>query len=154
LFPAAPLAAIAGLPGSIHEWLALFGRMHVIVIHFPIALLLMAALGEVWGRVRGRSAGWTTATLICGAMGAAVSMGFGWMLVVFDGYDSSVTLTLHQYLGTATAIFAVATAAVYWKFARERTRWWTTSLILLTAAMVAVTGHLGGTLVHGNPFAP
>jgi len=51
-------------------------------------------------------------------------------------------------------IFAVATAVVYWKFAREKARWWTTSLIILTAAMVAVTGHLGGTLVHGSLFAP
>jgi hypothetical protein len=154
LFPFGTLAAIAGLPGSIHDWLALFGRTHVIVIHFPIALLLMAALGEVWSRVRGRTAGWTTATLICGAMGAAVSMALGWMLVIFDGYDASVTLTLHQYLGTATAILAVGTAAVYWNFGREKARWWTTSLIVLTATMVAVTGHLGGTLVHGNLLAP
>jgi uncharacterized membrane protein len=148
------LSAIAGLPGNMHDWLALFGRMHVVVIHFPIALLLMAALGEIWGLVRGRPAGWTAATLICGAMGAAVSMSLGWMLVIFDGYDRSAILTLHQYLGTATAIFAVGTALVYCKFAREKPRWWTTSLIILTAAMVAVTGHLGGTLVHGNLFAP
>jgi len=153
-FPAGSLSVMAALPASMRDWLALFGRTHVVVIHFPIALLLMAALGEVWGRVRGRSAGWTTATLICGAIGAAISMGLGWMLVLFDGYDSSTTLTLHQYLGTATAIFAVGTATVYWKFAREKARWWTTSLIILTAAMVAITGHLGGTLVHGNLFAP
>ena len=145
---------MAVLPANTHDWLALFGRTHVVVIHFPIALLLMAALGEVWGRICGRPAGWTTATLICGAMGAAVSMGLGWMLVIFDGYDASVTLTLHQYMGTATAIFAVGTAAVYWKFAREKSRWWITSLIILTAAMVALTGYLGGTLVHGNLFAP
>jgi uncharacterized membrane protein len=145
---------MAGLPGNYHDWLALFGRMHVIVIHFPIALLLMAALGEVWGRMRGRPAGWTGATLIFGALGAAVSMALGWMLVIFDGYDRSGTLTLHQYIGTATAIVAVGTASVYWKVARARARWWTTSLIIMTAAMVAVTGHLGGTLVHGSLLAP
>ena len=152
--PLGTLSTIAGLPGNVHDWLALFGRTHVIVIHFPIALLLMAALGEIWGRVRRQPAGWTTATLICGAMGAVVSMSLGWMLVLFDGYDGSVTLSLHQYVGTATAIFAAGTAAAYWKFAREKARWWTTSLIILTAAMVAITGHLGGTLVHGSLFAP
>jgi len=87
-------------------------------------------------------------------MGEAVYMGLGWMLVIFDGYDGSVTLTLHQYLGTATAVCAIGTAVAHWMFAREKARWWTTSLIILTAAMVAVTGHLGGTLVHGNLFAP
>lgn len=154
LFSIGALATIGGLPGTLHDWLALFGRTHVIVIHFPIALLLVAALGEVWGRMRGRHVVWTGAMLIFGAMGAAVSMALGWMLVIFDGYDASGTLTLHQYLGTATAIVAVGTAAVYWKFARERARWWTTSLIIMTAAIVAVTGHLGGTLVHGNLLSP
>jgi peptidoglycan/LPS O-acetylase OafA/YrhL len=81
-------------------------------------------------------------------------MALGWMLVMFDGYDSSVTLTLHQYLGSATALFAVGTAVAHWIFAREKARWLTTSLIILSAAMVSVTGHLGGTLVHGNLFAP
>jgi hypothetical protein len=153
-FPTGSISTMAVLPANMHDWLALFGRTHVVVIHFPIALLLMAALGEVWGRISGRPAGWTTATLICGAMGAAVSMGLGWMLVIFDGYDGSVTLTLHQYLGTATAVCAIGTAVAHWMFAREKARWWTTSLIILTAAMVAVTGHLGGTLVHGNLFSP
>lgn len=45
--------SIIWLPGKMHDWLALFGRTHVIVIHFPIALLLMALFGEIWGRVRG-----------------------------------------------------------------------------------------------------
>jgi uncharacterized membrane protein len=148
------LPLLAVLPTTLHDWLALLGRMHVIIIHFPIALLLMAALGEVWGRVRGRPAGWTTATLVCGAMGAALSMALGWMLVIFDGYDASTTLSLHQYLGTATAIFAIVAAAAHWRFARENARWWTTFLIIFTAAMVGITGHLGGTLVHGNLFAP
>jgi hypothetical protein len=92
------LPLLAVLPTTLHDWIALFGRMHVIVIHFPIALLLMAALGEVWGRVRGHPVGWTTATLVFGAMGATLSMTLGWMLVIFDGYDASTTLTLHQYL--------------------------------------------------------
>jgi hypothetical protein len=143
LFHTADLSVIAELPATFHDWLALLGRMHVIVIHFPIALLLMAALGEVWGRVRGRPAGWTTATLMCGAIGAVVSMALGWVLVWFSGYESSSTLTLHQYLGTATAILAIVTAAIYWrKVAKGKPRWWMTALILI-AAMVGLTGHLG-----------
>jgi uncharacterized membrane protein len=153
-FPSESLLAIAALPANLHAWLALFGRTHVIIIHFPIALLLMAALGEAWTRLRGQPAGWTTATLLCGAIGAAASMTLGWLLVLYSGYDASTTLTLHQYLGTATAILAIAAAALHWKFARQKPRWWTTSLILVTAAMVTLTGHLGGTLVHGNLFAP
>jgi uncharacterized membrane protein len=154
LFPAGVLSAVAELPTNVHDWLALLGRTHVILIHFPIALLLMAAFGEVLGRVRGRPASWTTATLFCGALGAVASMGLGWMLVWFSGFERSTTLTLHQYLGTATALFAVVSATVHWRLAGGRPRWWSTALIVLTAAMVGLTGHLGGTLVHGNIFAP
>jgi hypothetical protein len=51
------LLARISAAASMHDWLALFGRTHVVVIHFPIALLLMAALGEAWGQVRGHPAG-------------------------------------------------------------------------------------------------
>ena len=144
---------LSSLPGH-HEWLAVLGRAHVIIIHFPIALLLMAALGEVCGRIRGRPVGWTTGTLILGALGAMFSMGLGWMLVWFSGYAPSATLTLHQYLGTGTALMAMVSAAVHWKIARLQARWWTTGLILITGAMVGLTGHLGGTLVHGSLLGP
>ncbi len=110
-------------------------------------------LGEVWGRVRGRRAGWTAATLNCGAMGAAGSMALGWILVWFSGYEASSTLTLHQYMGTGTAILAVFCAVAYWKIGERGPRWWMTGMILLTAGMVGLTGHLGGTLVHGNIFS-
>jgi len=152
-FPVGTLRVLAVLPHNLHEWLALLGRTHVIMIHFPIALLLMAALGEVGGRIRGRSVGWTTGTLMCGALGAVFSMGLGWMLVWFSRYETSTTLTLHQYLGTATAFLAILSSGVYWKFGRKRPQWWTTVPIVLTAAMVGLTGHLGGTLVHGSLFS-
>ncbi len=154
LFPVGDLSALAALPTNFHDVMALMGRTHVVVIHFPIALLLMAALGEVWGRLRRRPAGWTTATLVCGAIGAVVAMALGWLLVWFSGYDTSSTLTQHQYLGTATAVFSVGAAVAHCKFGLTRPKWWTTALILLTAAMVGATGHLGGTLVHGSLLAP
>ena len=154
LFPAGALSVMAALPVSLHGWLGLLGRTHVVVIHFPIALLLMAALGEVWGRVRGRPVGWTSGTLMFGAFGAALSMGLGWILVWFSGYEPGSTLTLHQYMGTATALVAILSAAVHWKTGRVRARWWTTLLIIVTAALVGLTGHLGGTLVHGSLFTP
>ncbi len=145
---------IAELPSNFYDWLGLLGRMHVVVIHFPVALLLVAALGEVWGRVRGRVVGWTTATLVFGAVGALFSMALGWMLIWFSGYECSRTLTRHKYLGTATAIIAIVAVAAHFKLVKGQARWWATSLVVVTAAMVALTGHLGGTLVYGDLFAP
>jgi uncharacterized membrane protein len=93
-------------------------------------------------------------TLMFGALGAVVSMGLGWTLVWFSGYEGSAVLTWHQVLGTATAVSAVLSAVVCWRTGAERRSWWRTGLILVTAALVGVTGHLGGTLVHGNLLSP
>ncbi len=81
-------------------------------------------------------------------------MTLGWLLVWFSGYEASSTLTLHQYLGTATAILAIAATVIHWKVVRGQSRWWMTILLLIVAGMVGLTGHLGGTLVHGNIFGP
>ena len=148
------VSPLGELPSNFYDWLGLLGRMHVIVIHFPVALLLVAALGEVWGKVRGRAVSWTSATLVFGAVGALFSMALGWMLIWFSGYEHSRTLTRHKYLGTATAIVAIVAVLAHFKLIERQGRWWATSLVLVTAAMVALTGHLGGILVYGDLISP
>jgi len=125
---------------------AMLGRMHVIVIHFPVALLLMAALGEVWGQ----PARWSRGSLFAGALGAVVAMGLGWMLVWFAGYEATPLLRWHQIFGTATAGVAVVAAGVYWRIGDLRRSGWRTGVVLGAGLLVGVTGHLGGMLVHGS----
>lgn len=135
-----------------------FGQFHPVVIHFPIALLLAAALAELIGLMSSaaywRQAGWYCALL--GAAGAVVAATLGWA-------DAAVTqhpgvewvVDLHRWLGTATAAVAVL-AVVFHILCSRRSRGGFRIAYLvclfLSAALVGVTGHFGAALIYGLKY--
>jgi DMSO reductase anchor subunit len=62
-------------------------------------------------------------------------------------------LSLHRWIGTATALWAVGTALLLKRDERlgVRSRWFLIWLII-GAALVGSSGHLGGVLVHGADY--
>lgn len=138
--------------------LEFIGRFHVLVVHFPIALLLGAALAELIGLISARSfwrsAGWYCAIL--GALGAVAAAGLGWINAAYNNDQGMPTvLSLHRWLGTSTAVVAIAAVAVHLGATRRNspaTRRFYVALLLLAALLVGITGHLGGTLVFGPRY--
>ncbi|HEY7423507.1 MAG TPA: hypothetical protein VH682_04625 [Gemmataceae bacterium] len=133
------------------DWL---GRFHVLVIHFPIALLLAAA-GELWFSWR-KKRGPAPAIGFCvllEAIGAVVAAGLGWLHAA-NGYGaSSAVLPWHRWLGVATAAGAVVLVVLSAIGSRRGIRSVGFRLVLLLeTVLVAVTGHLGGALVHGVDY--
>ncbi|HEX4588774.1 MAG TPA: c-type cytochrome domain-containing protein, partial [Gemmataceae bacterium] len=59
----------SGTPG-LTRTLRQLGRLHVLLVHFPIALLIAAAAGEVWSIIRGRRTP-APAVHFCVVLGAA-----------------------------------------------------------------------------------
>jgi len=134
------------------DWL---GRLHVLVVHLPIGLLLGAAAGELWfvwrkSRVPAPAVGFC---VLLGAASAVVAAGLGWIHAA-NGYGSgSLVLPWHRWLGVATAAGAVVLAILSVIDVRRGSRsvgFWL--MLLLETVLVAATGHLGGALVHGVDF--
>jgi len=129
--------------GRALRWL---GRWHVLVVHFPIGLLLAAALAELLaGRAEDR-AGLRAAGRYClwlGAASAAVAAALGW-LHARHAANRDWVLALHQGLGWATAAVSLAAA-----LSGERGARWFRALLFVTAGLVAAAGYFGGALVHG-----
>src|SRR4051812_13622936 len=94
-----PLAAAAS------PWLETLGRFHVTVVHFPIALLLIAGLIEGWRAWRGYKEPSRTAIgcLLLGGLAAVLSSVLGWIHKGFTSFaaEGSSTLALHQWIGIA-----------------------------------------------------
>jgi mono/diheme cytochrome c family protein len=149
-----PASAPEGRPTSVLGWL---GRFHVVALHFPIALLAAAALAEVIaaGRGRGSPPPAVRFCVLVGAIGAVATAALGWLHADFGGHGSAsaATLSLHRWLGTTTALWAVAIAwASEWD-CRLGQRSWLCRFVLWSGALVlAATAHLGGVLVHGPDF--
>lgn len=137
--------------------LRLIGKLHVLVIHFPIALIAAAAAVESWWMVR-RSPGISPVVRFCiffGAAGAVFAAVLGWIHAPFSGYGSSASgaLQLHRWAGviaTAGAVFAAGLSER--DGARGRRSRLFRATLFATALLTGITGHLGGSLVYGDDF--
>ena len=131
----------------------LFGRLHPLVVHFPIGLLTLAALVEGWGLARRRTAA-GDASWICvwvGALSAIVATVMGYSLAEHKSTDLD-TLLLHERLGLITTIVSVLTVGLAWRARRAGGTGGSAmafrAFLLVSAMGVGVTGHFGGEMIY------
>jgi uncharacterized membrane protein/mono/diheme cytochrome c family protein len=143
-------------PAAKKHFLDWLGNFHVVVVHFPIALLLSAAAGEVWfarRRVREPSPAVRFCVLL-GAGSATVAAVLGWLHAA-SGYGASSPsiLVWHRWLGTAVGVGSVILAVFSEIDSHRGVRSWRVRLLLLLAALlVVVAGYFGGLLVYGKDY--
>jgi hypothetical protein len=126
------------------------------MLHFPIALLIVAAVGEgcsiVWpSRVSQQAVEFC---ILFGAISAAITVLLGW-LHALNGYGATMPriLTLHRWLGTAASLWVIATGILFLRDARRGVRSrLARGLLFVGAMLIGLTGHFGGILVHGEDF--
>ncbi|MBN8812348.1 MAG: hypothetical protein BGP17_02515 [Sphingomonas sp. 67-41] len=133
------------------SWL---GRLHTMVIHFPIAMFIGAFAVEVFGLWRGKRDYQHAAyiMLIVGSAGAIAAAFLGWFAGGFYLTDRNPVLMTHRWLGTGIAIFGfilvyLATAS---RKSPERSRTLFFSLLGIMVAAIAIQGFLGATFMHGG----
>lgn len=137
-------------------WVRRVGRLHPMVVHFPIALLLAAALAELLAMVT-RSVHFAFAARFClwtGSIGAVVAAALGWVAAQsFSGGEADADLLwVHRWLGVTTAVLAlVALGACERAHRRDSPRWrWAYRATLgLGSLVVGAAGHWGAALVYG-----
>jgi len=137
----------------------LLGRLHVLIIHFPIGLLVAAAMLECFWLIRRVPAQLqTTRTLLwIGSAAAVVAAGLGWIHAL-DGYPGPLsnpltTTGIHRWLGSAAGILAPLIAIIAEvDIQRNRRSTAVRILIILTAALVGAAAHFGGMLTYGDDY--
>lgn len=156
VMPPAPTTPTPRGPRNMNEAI---GLAHVLVLHFPIALVLAALASEAWGLLR-RQGGTQLATtyflLVLGTLGGAIAVFTGWWAADIHGYRDS-TVSLHRWLGVAAAATTALSLAAYeWHRRTPSPLRHRLALALLTiaAALVALAGHYGGDLVHDRTLLP
>lgn len=140
------------------ELLVVLGNLHPIAVHFPIALVILAALAHLLGRLLGGSElleHGARLNLLAAALAAPVAAILG---LISGGWEDPATaagslLGDHRQLGLLAAL-AVPVAAFIHERARRRDEpsLLETLAILGAAGLVATAGHLGGQLVYGPGF--
>lgn len=128
------------------------GRLHPFLVHFPIALLLMAALAEFILFLNPAAGLYTTVRFLVwtGAAGGILAGALGWFAAGFRLSDRSEILGLHRWNGTGIAIGTVLLALIVPRpddVARRRTAF--RVLLVGIAGLLLWQGYLGGELVMG-----
>jgi len=131
------------------------GQLHPIVVHFPVALLVVAALVLLGTRLSPGDRTWHAVGLLLwgGAIGGVVSAAVGFTLSSqsFYGGADRATLDVHAILGYATAALACVAVALRARTRRGDRRALVAHVVAVVGAVtVSVCGYFGGELVHGH----
>jgi len=136
--------------------MTVFSKFHPLLVHFPIALVLAAAVAELVAITTAREA-WRAvaiANIRAGAALGAVAAITGWLFASSPLVDASTSLEWHRWLGMGGAAGAIGAALMSSRpdVSSHRSAFVYRLTLFATALLVAITGHLGGTLVWGARF--
>ncbi len=128
------------------------GRLHPMLVHFPIGLLIGAFFLEAWQLIRKENNlhPGINAFVYLGAVTAGLSAIMGWLLQSNEGYSGSL-VDNHRVAGIITSILAVITAFI---IARRKYIPRQIPFLMLTFNLIGITivGHLGASLTHGEHY--
>jgi uncharacterized membrane protein/mono/diheme cytochrome c family protein len=134
-----------------------FASLHPLLVHFPVALLVVAAGVALLGRLRRREPEADASLGVClavTALSAPLSAATGWLLASAEGY-ADATVFLHRWLGVGLAALA---PALWWfhrrarRSARPRVRLLFLLALLGAALLVGFVGHTGGAIIRGENY--
>lgn len=127
----------------------IISHFHPVLVHLPIGILLLAILFH-WLSTKEKYASLAAAipiAYLAGAITAAMSCATGYLLAGSGEYDET-TLNLHQWMGIMVA-FSAATGYLFSRNNNPQQLKWVSILLVF---LITITGHLGGTLTHGEGY--
>jgi uncharacterized membrane protein len=135
-------------------WLQPFGRMHPLILHFPIVLLLLSMVMEFFRfRTTYQADGFyqyfTSNLLLVGVISSGITVIMGLFLSQEEGYTGSVLLW-HKWAGIGVFFMAsiVYTCRNFTWYKGGAAR----GGALLTTLCLILAGHFGAALTHGDNF--
>ncbi len=128
------------------DWL---GRLHPIIVHFPIAFFPAALFTAIVGRRRPAFGAPVQFLVVAGGIIAPISALLGWFNGGFSLTDSDPLMAVHRWLGTGIGAGGLLLGVWAWRRPWEdRGAGMILALTAMTIAIVA-QGWFGGALVHG-----
>jgi uncharacterized membrane protein len=133
-------------------------HLHAMIIHFPIALLMVGFLSEIIALFSKKEFFSQAAfyLLLLGALGATAAYLTG--SYAGEGIEDGPLkdpMELHEAAATVTIWLAIVTAlfrssVFYFKYNRNWVKWVGIILFSVTIGSVGITGYLGGQLVYSH----
>ena len=136
------------------DWNYIFGKLHPLVIHFPIALVLVAFAAALAGQLKlfKHTDSVITWCLAFGAAISLISVASGWINADVSGYSDESVFN-HRWSGVAVAIGATIALFAHLRKITSGSKamhalFWVA--IIASVISVSIAGHTGGELVYGE----
>ena len=138
---------------AIPSWLQVMGRMHTLLLHFPITLLVLYIFWTLVVDKKNNTnelvkniGNWL---LLISAFTAAFAALMGLFLSKEDGYDADA-LQWHKWSGISIAIITSLWYAYKEKI--KNSKGLNTSVAVISLAAIIFTGHQGAEISHGQNY--
>lgn len=149
------LFVLAGDKLHVPSWLQVAGRMHPLILHFPIVLLFLYIIWSIFLQAKTKQVAtgpedeigkWL---LLSAAITAALTALFGFLLSKEEGYNPQA-LWWHKWGGVAVSLFSF-----FWYAYRNsiHSRKYMPQLAaLISFILIVFTGHEGANITHGENY--
>ena len=128
----------------------LLGHLHPVLVHLPIGILLLACFFQLLSaREQYMHLEHAISITLCWGMISAIAACItGYLLAGTGDYDEDLA-SKHQWLGITVALVSTLYYILYRYRVIVQFKW---VLPVLLICLIAVTGHLGGSLTHGSDY--
>jgi uncharacterized membrane protein len=137
---------------AIPTWLQVVGRMHPLLLHFPIVLLVGVIIYEHFlsknteGVVKSEFGDWI---LLSAAFTAAISALMGLFLSKEEGYNVDA-IAWHKWTGVAVSLISFGWFS--FKNTINEYKYGTNAVSIISLVAVVLAGHQGANITHGEGF--
>ncbi len=132
-------------------WLQVAGRMHPMVLHVPIGILILLfvfiIMRNMFTRKQFRKV--VLVSLIMASLSAAVTALFGFFLSIGGDYGADA-LQQHKFSGVALSV--IAFFLLIWYHSVKKSEIVFYSSVIFTIMLLVFAGHTGSVLTHGENF--
>jgi len=141
-------------PTTLKFWIQWIGNFHPIILHFPIALIVMTGFAELCNAFKPSHMFQNAARfmLFFAAVTALPTALLGLAYATHESHDGSIFLIFwwHRFTGIATAVLAIIVCILKELQFREKIKPVLYFIFLIgLIALITVTGFLGGEMTFG-----
>jgi uncharacterized membrane protein len=137
------ILVIGGEQLSVPPWVQVIGRVHPLILHFPIVLLLLAMAYSWFPKKHWKKSGRTM--LLIGSNLAGITVVAG-LILASENYEGN-SLSWHKWLG----ILSFGLSMGIYFLLKKKSSFLKLSTSALALSMI-LTGHFGANLTHGSDF--
>lgn len=141
-------------PADLPVFFLMLGRIHPLILHFPIVLILLVFCFELARRFNVMKQGKTIVTLllVAAAVTTLISVIAGYLLFASGEYSGAL-MERHLWGGVITGASVFVATGCYFlldRFPRLGTLYFIS--LFVSASSVGYTSHMGGSITHGQEY--